>query len=100
MTDADEQPAGDADDDDPEALGRTDSEALRALAAAVIENAIYYATSMAGSVTAAEREDARSFLLDPTDPRLDSWVSVLGLDPDALRDRLRPRLRHRGDRAA
>jgi hypothetical protein len=88
------------DDDGPDALARTDSEALRALAAAIVANAIAYATSMAGSVTDAESEDARSFLLDPEDPRLETWVSVLGLDADALRDRLRPRLRQRGDRAA
>lgn len=52
MTDDDEQPAA-----DPEALGRTDAEALRALAAAIVANAIAYATSTAASVTAGERPD-------------------------------------------
>jgi hypothetical protein len=92
--------AGDDDADEPDALARTDADALRALAVAIIENAIYYARSTAASVTDGEREDARAFLLDNADPRLETWVSVLGLDADALRDRLRPRLRQRGDRAA
>ena len=92
MTDA-EQP----DDAEPE---RTDADALRALAVAVIENAVTMATSSASWITAADRAEALRFLLDDGDPRLDSWVSVLGLDAEAMRDRLRGRLRQRGDRAA
>jgi len=90
----DEQP------DDYAPPARTDADALRALAVGIIENAIYYATSPAAGVTDAERADALKFLLDESDRRLESWVSVLDLDAEALRDRLRHRLRRREGRAA
>ena len=77
-----------------------DPSAVRSLAAAIIENALHYATSKAQGVTPSERENARQFLLDPADPRLDRWCAVLDLDPDALRDGLRARLREVLDDAA
>ena len=81
-----------------------DPTALRGLAAAIVQNAMHYATTTAADVTDREREDARKFLLDPEDRRLDWWCGVIDVEPEAirsaLRDRLRGRLRQRGDRAA
>ncbi len=71
----------------------SDPESIRRLAVSIIENALTFATSTAAGVSAHDREDARAFLLDPADPRLDRWCAVLDLDPDALRDGLRARLR-------
>jgi len=72
---------------------QTDPAALRALACAVLENAVTMATSTAGWIQPAERKEARRFLLDPEDRRLESWVSVLGLDVGAIREAMRARLR-------
>jgi len=77
-----------------------DPAALRALACAVLENAVTMATSTAGWIQPAERKEARRFLLDPEDRRLESWVSVLDLDADAIREEMRARLRADRDEAA
>ena len=73
----------------------SDGESLKALAAAIIQNAIYYSTATGASVTPHDRADARAFLLDEADPRLPWWCSTLDLDPAALRDGIRARLRRR-----
>ena len=86
--------------DTAELLARSDPAAVKALAAAVVENAVGCACSRSATWTAAEREDARRFLIDPEDSRLDRWCAVLDLDPDAVRDGLRRRLRGVLDDAA
>ena len=78
----------------------TDPEAVKALACAVVENAVHYATSDAATVRDAEREDAVRFLTDASDPRLDRWCAALDVDPDAIRDGIRHRLREVLDDAA
>lgn len=72
-----------------------DGAAVRALAAAVIGQAVRELLSGAEPRTVAERqdrEDLAAFLLDPADPRLATWCAPLGLDPDAVREGLRRRL--------
>lgn len=64
--------------------------AVRALASAIIANAVHAATSPA--VTDDDRADALRFLLDPEDRRIELWTAPLGVDLDALRSRLRHRL--------
>ena len=78
----------------------SDPEAIKTLACAVLENAISCALSSSATWTPAEREDARRFLTDATDPRLERWVAALALDPDAVRDGIRRRLRGVLDDAA
>jgi len=79
---------------------QADPSALRALACAIIENAVVMATSTAAWVTPHDRAEARRFLLDPQDRRLESWVSILDLDADAIREAMRARLRASRDEAA
>jgi hypothetical protein len=76
-----------------ELLDRTDADGLRRLAAAIIENALAYATSTAAGVSPHDKADAIAFLVDDADPRLSWWCAALDLDPDALRDGVRARLR-------
>ncbi|MCL4685553.1 hypothetical protein KJ059_12480 [Myxococcota bacterium] len=78
----------------------TDRAALRALAAAVIENAVVMATSRAGWIRPEERDAARRFLTDDADPRLESWLSILDVDADAIRSAMRARLRGQRGKAA
>ncbi|MCZ7618809.1 MAG: hypothetical protein M5U32_11060 [Myxococcota bacterium] len=78
----------------------TDRDALRALAAAIVDNAVTMATSRASWIRAEEREDARRFLTDDRDRRLDSWLAVLDLDADTVREAMRERLRERRGKAA
>lgn len=69
-----------------------DFDAARDLAAAVVEQAVRDALAPARSAAQRrDRADALAFLLDPADPRLEAWCEPLGLDADALRQRLRRR---------
>jgi hypothetical protein len=74
-----------------------DAESLRALSAAILRQA--HADTLdpprlrSGAVDEAVRDDARSFLTDARDRRLERWTALLDVNEDALRAHVRRRLK-------